>query len=425
MPVLPALPEILHTSTTVVDQTDWQAFTSKVYQGAGIYLPEVTDEVLDRLLEELTAIQQLDIYPYFLFWEDLLDFCKDENICTGPGRGIISCSLVARCLGMTAINPLDWQLPFQRFFNPLSSLLPAFSVDVPQNKRESLINFLKAKYGKAHVGALAGRNEDEGGVSNINKIISPAGSGVVISSQALLPTVPTMKLRDESDDIIVDFPSKHLQNLGCIKFDIYGLRHLETLQNIRDKYKTDIYPDRWDDPEVFSWILSVKSKETFPFNTETIRQFMKEYQPETMEDLALSYAISRPALQSYIPGMLRIRKQDDDAYFPHESLYKPLQSTYGYIVYKEQFIDIVVSMSNFSYNEAEMMCRLLLEDENSDNYTGRFIDQCEENGIDMSVIQQVMTELIASHPFLFSKAHALGAVMIGYALAWHHVHNRV
>jgi DNA polymerase III alpha subunit len=123
--------------------------------------------------------------------------------------------------------------------------------------------------------------------------------------------------------------------------------------------------------------------------------------------------------------MLQFKHGDEDAYFPHESLYAPLSSTYGYIVYKEQFIEIVVGMAGFSYAEADEMCRVLLDDDNTENYTARFMEACAKRGIEEEITQQVMSELIASRPFIFSRAHAIGAVMIGYTLAWHQMNGRI
>lgn len=423
MPKFPELPQQISEYSTIVSDVDFGAFKSMVYEGASQNLPEMNDAALDRLMEELKQIESLELKEYFLFWKSIVQFCEESNICIGLGRGVINGSLVATCLGFTKVNPLDWNLPFQRFFNPASGQLPTFSIDIPVEKREVVLNFLKENFGKAHVGLLAGRNDDESGMSNITKILSPAGSGIVISAQALKPTVPTLKLYDESNELIVDYPTKYLQNLGCFKFDVFGIKQLDFLQEIKDKKLRDLYPSKWDDPTVFQRILSTKSKDIFPFQNDIMRQLMKDFHTDSIEKLALAYAVSRPGLQSYIDGMKRIHKEEDVLFFLHESLHQPLAPTYGYIVYKEQFLEIVVAMSGYDYSFADMMYRYLLEDD-PEKHTLKFMDACEERGIDMSIIQQVMTELIASHPFLFSKAHAIGAVMLGYTQVWHQIHHR-
>lgn len=420
----PSLPSQISASSVTVEEIDFDAFKSMVYEGAGYNLGDVNDETLDRIIEELQYIEKTGLKDYFLFWKSLLDFCGQEKICQGPGRGVINSSIVAKCLGFTQVNAMEWKLPFQRFFNPVSGLLPAFTLDIPDDKREVIIEYLKNTYGKAHVGALAGRNDDESGIANISKFFTPAGSGVVISANALKPTVPTLRLHDGTQELIVDYPTKYLQNLGCIKFDIFGIKQLEPLQKLLEQKTSPIYPEKWNDSKVFDFILSSKSKDIFPFQNDIMRQFMKDFETDSIETLALAYAVSRPGLQPYIEGMKAIYQEENDSYFPHESLYEPLQSTYGYIVYKEQFLDIIVKMSGFGYDFADMMYRNLLEDD-PQRHTLQFMDRCEQNGIDMSVIQQVMTELIASHPFLFSKAHALGVVMLGYTQIWHQIHGRI
>jgi DNA polymerase-3 subunit alpha len=229
----------------------------------------------------------------------------------------------------------------------------------------------------------------------------------------------------DSKELIVDFPTKHLQNLGCIKLDIHGLRALDQLQRISLMYDTAIYPDDWKDENVIDWLLNASGKDIFPFNSEGIRQLLKDFSPESLDELALVYTLHRPGLIEYVGGMLQFKHGDEDAYFPHESLYAPLSSTYGYIVYKEQFIEIVVGMAGFSYAEADEMCRVLLDDDNTENYTARFMEACAKRGIEEEITQQVMSELIASRPFIFSRAHAIGAVMIGYTLAWHQMNGRI
>lgn len=424
MPKFPELPHQISDTPILVAEMDFSAFKSMVYEGAAQHLTEMTDAALDRLIEELKVTEDLDLKDYFIFWKSIVQFCEDSNICIGLGRGVINGSLIAYCLGFTKVNPLDWNLPYQRFIHPLTGQLPVFSIDIPVEKREIVLQFLKESFGRAHVGLLAGRNDDESGITNIAKVLSPAGSGIVISAQALKPTVPTLKLYDESQELIVDYPTKYLQNLGCFKFDIFGLKQLDFLQELKDQKVRDLYPAEWNDPEVFSYILSSKSKNIFPFQNDIMRPLMKELNTDSIEKLALAYSLSRPGLQSYIEDIKRIHKDEDILYFPHDSLFEPLSSTYGFIVYKEQFLEIVVAMSGFGYEFADMMYRFLLEDD-PDKHTLRFIDACEERGIDMSIIQQVMAELIASHPFLFSKAHAIGTVMLGYTQVWHHIRGTV
>jgi DNA polymerase III alpha subunit len=419
---LPELPPNQIKSAAGIAPLDWSGFRSMVYKGAGKYLPLVNDAVLDRLSLELDVIEQRKLLPFFNFWMDIFSFCMENGIITGPGRGTINCSLVAYCLGFTKVNPLDWNLPSVRFLNEISPMVPAFSIDVPMSARDEVIDYLKDSFGKGYVAALSGKPEED--QQSSARLFAPVGSGVVISAQPLLPNVPTLRMPD-SKELIVDFPTKHLQNLGCIKLDIHGLRALDQLQRISLMYDTAIYPDDWKDENVIDWLLNASGKDIFPFNSEGIRQLLKDFSPESLDELALVYTLHRPGLIEYVGGMLQFKHGDEDAYFPHESLYAPLSSTYGYIVYKEQFIEIVVGMAGFSYAEADEMCRVLLDDDNTENYTARFMEACAKRGIEEEITQQVMSELIASRPFIFSRAHAIGAVMIGYTLAWHQMNGRI
>lgn len=421
MKPFPELPENLKLLEAGVAPLDFEYFQKQVYEGAGKYLKEVNDQVLDRIGMELEIIRNKNLLSYFSFWMDLINFCKENSIITGPGRGPVNCSLVATCLGFTRVNPLDWGFSAARFLNAISPLIPSFTIDVPLSAREELIDYLKETYGKSYVAALSGR-PDEDQVSA--RLFAPVGSGLVISAKPLLPNVPTMKLYD-SKEIIVDFPVKHLQNLGCIKFDIHGLKSLDIIQRISLMYSGPVYPSDWNDTEVIEYLMSNSGKDIFPFHSEGIRQLMADISPENLEELALVYTLHRPGLIEYVGDMLQFKASGDDAYFVHESLYGPLHSTYGYIVYKEQFIEIITSMSGMNEDEADEMCRVLLEDEQTENFTQKFQSNCIEKGIDEEIVVQVMSELIASHPFLFSKAHAIGAAMIGYSVAWHQMNGRM
>lgn len=416
----PKLPSTISKTEYKYEEIDFSTFKSMVYEGAKNHLKIIDDITLDRIIEELNHIEKSNLKNYFLLWKSIIDFCDNNKICVGPGRGVINSSLVAKCLGLTQVNALEWNLPYQRFFNPKSGFLPSFSLDVSYKNREIIIQYLKDLYGKSHIGALAGRDDDENGIS---KYFSPAGSGIIISTNDLKPSVPSFRLNDETNELIVDFPVKYLQNLGCIKFDIFGLKQLDPIQDIYIKNNQQVYPNRWNDPKVFEYILSPNSKDIFPFGMENMRDFMLEFETNTIEGLALAYALSRPSLMNYVEGMKAIHLEEKNSFFIHESLYEPLKSTYGYIVFKEQFLEIIVRMSGMEYDFADMMYRYLLEDD-PEKHTLQFIDKCEANGIEMTVIQQVMTELIASQPFLFSKAHAIGVILMGYTEIWHRIYSK-
>ncbi|HUH73866.1 MAG TPA: hypothetical protein VLZ75_05605 [Chitinophagales bacterium] len=419
----PELPSIVSDIDYKYANIEFSEFKSMVYEGGKIHISHIDDSILDRINEELNHIEKSGLKDYFLLWKSIIDFCKSNQICVGPGRGVINSSLVAKCLGLTQVNALVRGLPYQRFFNPRAGFLPSFSLDVSFDNRERVIQYLKDLFGEAHIGVLAGSNDDESDTSDATMYFSPAGSGVVISDKALEPTAPTLEIECNSDNLVVDFPVKYLQSLGYFKFDIFGLKQLDHLQDIYSKNKVQIYPETWDDPKVFEYILSENSSEIFPFHKDNMREIMFEFDTNTLESLALAYALSRPSLMEYVDGIKSIHLKEKEARFLHESLYEPLESTYGYIVYKEQFLEIIVKMSGLGYDFADMMYRYLLEDD-PQKHTMQFIEQCKSRGIQDTIIQQVMSELISSQPFLFSKAHALGVVMMGYTDVWHKIYTK-
>src|SRR5690606_30919692 len=118
-------------------------------------------------------IEKSGLKDYFLLWKSIIDFCKSNQICVGPGRGVINSSLVAKCLGLTQVHALVRGLPYQRFFNPRAGFLPSFSLDVSFDNREQVIQHLKDLFGEAHIGVLAGSNDDESDTSDATMYFSP------------------------------------------------------------------------------------------------------------------------------------------------------------------------------------------------------------------------------------------------------------
>lgn len=419
----PELPSLVSDIDYKYAEIEFSTFKSMVYEEGKIHIKQLDNSILDRISEELNHIEKSGLKNYFLLWKSIIDFCKENQICVGPGRGVINSSLVAKCLGLTHVNALEWNLPYQRFLNPRTKFLPSFSLDVSYENREKIIQYLKDLFGEAHIGVLAGSKDVEGDATDATLYLSPAGSGVVISTNAQKSSVPTFEFGCDTNDLVVDFPVKFLQSLGCFKFDIFGLKQLDFLQEIYSENEGPIYPEKWDDPKVFEYILSSKSSEIFPFNKDNMRDIMLEFETKSIESLAMTYALSRPSLMDYVDGIKSIYLKEKEPKFLHESFHKPLKSTYGYIIYKEQFLEIIVGMSGLEYDFADMMYRYLLE-EDPQNHTLQFIEQCKSKGIDESTIQLVMSELISCQPFLFSKAHAIGVVMMGYTDIWHKIYTQ-
>lgn len=419
---LPELPSVLSNIDYKYEEVEFSTFKKMVLEGTEIHIQELNDSILERVNMELNHIEKSGLKNYFLVWKSIIDFCKTNNICVGPGRGVINSSLVAKSLGLTQVNALNWNLPYQRFLNPRTEFLPAFSLDVAFDKRETVIQYLKDLFGSKHIGLLEGSSDNEG-VTDVTKFLSPAGSGVVISTNALKSADSTFEFEADTNGLTIDFPVKFLQSLGCFKFDIFGLKQLDNLQEIYSKNNEQIYPTTWDDPKVYEYILSDESCDVFPFHLDNMRKFMQEFETDTIENLALAYALSRPSLNNYVDGIRAVHLEKKNSNFLHESLIEALLPTYGYIVYKEQFLEIIERMSGLGYDFADMMYRYLLEDDPK-NHTLQFVEQCKARGIDNSTIQKVMSELIATQPFLFSKAHAIGVVMMGYTEIWHRIYTK-
>jgi DNA polymerase-3 subunit alpha len=386
-------------------------------------LPQADDSVRERLEYELGVIEQMGFVDYFLIVWDFIHFAKMNSIMVGPGRGSGAGSLVAYCLDITDVDPLKYNLLFERFLNPERISMPDFDIDFCYERRQEVIDYVGAKYGAGHVsqiitfGTMAARAviRDVGRVLRVpyadvdrlskmvpaelnmtleralsispelkanyesdeatKKIIdlslkleglprhsSTHAAGVVISSVPITEVVP-LQLNDSV--VTTQFPMTTLEELGLLKMDFLGLRTLtvirDTLSFIAEdgKQAPDLERLPFDDPAVYRMIAAGDTDGVFQLESGGMRQFLGQLKPDCFEDLIAGISLYRPGPMEQIPRYVKGKHDPASVVYAHPLLEPILGTTYGCMVYQEQVMEIVRALAGYSYGRSDLVRRAM------------------------------------------------------------------
>lgn len=391
----------------------------------GLYkrYPNPTDEVMERLNYELSVIEKMGYVDYFLIVWDFIKFARDNGIMTGPGRGSAAGSLVAYCLGITKIDPIKYNLLFERFLNPERVSMPDIDSDFCYERRQEVIDYVVKKYGEDRVaqiitfGTMAARAaiRDVGRALNfpyaevdviakmipfelgmtIDKAIelnpelkdkyekdekirrlidisrsleglprhaSTHAAGVVISSEPLVKYVPLQK---NEGSIVTQFTMTTLEELGLLKMDFLGLRTLTVIRDTLDIVKetrgidVDIDSIDFEDKEVYALISRGDTEGVFQLESSGMKQFMTELRPEKLEDVIAGISLYRPGPMDQIPRYIENKNNPENIKYEHPLLKPILDVTYGCMVYQEQVMQIVRDLAGYSLGRSDLVRRAM------------------------------------------------------------------
>ncbi len=374
--------------------------------------------VLDRLQYELDVIIKMDFVDYFLVVCDFVNEAKRRNIFVGPGRGSAAGSLVSYLLKITGIDPLKYNLYFERFLNPDRISMPDIDIDFEDERRDEVIDYVRAKYGDYKVAQVAtfGKMEARGVVrdvaraykydnSFVNRLcktipfgnslkdaynLSPEfkqiidsneenrrlydtacemegqtrnfsvhAAGVVIGDTELWNYVPLQM--DKNKHLVVQYDKDTVEKMGLLKIDFLGLRNLtvmrECIQLIEKHQQKTIDLDSLplDDPEVFQLYKRAATRGVFQVESRGMRQILKELDPSSIEDVIAVIALYRPGPMDFIKDFIQNKAAPESIVYDHEVLESTLKSTYGICVYQEQVMSIAQIMGGFSLGEADLL----------------------------------------------------------------------
>lgn len=384
---------------------------------------EEAKEYCDRLEYELGIIKQMGYVDYFLIVWDFIRFSYENGIPTGPGRGSAAGSIVAYTLGITKIDPIKYNLIFERFLNPERVSMPDIDSDFCYERRQEVIDYVVEKYGADNVsqiitfGTMApkmcirdvGRamNYSYAEVDRISKMIptmlgitidkalnmnpelkeiydtdervknlidisknleglprhsSTHAAGVVIASRPLVDYVPLQK---NEEMIVTQFGMTTLEELGLLKMDFLGLRTLTVMNDAVNMVKAnrgiDIDLDKinFSDKEVYKMIGDGKTAGVFQLESPGMTSFMKELRPDNLEDIIAGISLYRPGPMAEIPKYIECKRNPEKVQYITPELESILNVTYGVMVYQEQVMEIVRKLAGYSLGRSDLVRRAM------------------------------------------------------------------
>jgi len=383
----------------------------------------ITVEIRQRLEYEISVIEQMGYVDYFLIVWDFIKYARDNKIMVGPGRGSAAGSLVAYSMKITNIDPLKYNLIFERFLNPDRISMPDIDVDFCYERREEVIDYVKEKYGHERVaqiitfGTMAARGSirDVGralnmpygevdfiakkipmaigmtinsalevnkelkdlyeGEAKVKKLIDLAmqveglprhssthAAGVLISKEEVTKYVP---LSRNKDVITTQFNMIELEELGLLKMDFLGLRTLTVIRDAIDLIeqnhhaKIDFQNCNYDDKRVYKLFANAETLGIFQFESSGMRAFLSELKPYEFENLSAANALYRPGPMGQIPVYIKNKLNPDKVTYIHPKLEPILNVTYSCMVYQEQVMQIVRDIGGFTMGRSDLLRRAM------------------------------------------------------------------
>ncbi len=383
----------------------------------------VSDTYQKRLLYELSTINKMGFANYFLVVYDFIRYAKKEGILVGPGRGSAAGSLVAYALGITEIDPIHYDLLFERFLNPERISMPDIDTDFPDLYRDKIIQYVKEKYGEDKVagivtfGTLGAKQvlrdvarvmqipsykvdalsryipaftkeklpdfyqnhaafkamiDGDSSLSKLYQIAiqienfprhtSSHAAGIVMANKPLSLLVPLTK----SDGLyLTAYPMEYLEELGLLKMDFLGLRNLTLIMHILEDVKRnrnveiDFNKIPLDDKKTIEIFKKADTTGIFQFESSGMRQFLRNLAPTSFEDIVAAIALFRPGPASNIPSYIRRKHGEEAIVYLDKSLEPILKNTYGILIYQEQIMQAASIYAGYSLGEADILRRAM------------------------------------------------------------------
>ncbi len=375
---------------------------------------------LDRIDYELKVINDMGYNDYFLIVWDFVKYAKKKKYLVGPGRGSAAASLVSYCLGITSVDSIKYELVFERFLNPERISLPDIDMDLPDDKRDEIIEYVRDFYGINKVASIctfgtflsksAIRDtaraleidgllleeiikhadkynnikemlENSGEIQNIitrddkaknllniasrieglHRHVSTHAAGIIITGEELTNYTPIQP--GLLDMMQTQYEAKDLEELGLLKIDFLGLRNLTSIDKIvrlineTENKNIDIYKIPMNDRLTFDLLKKVETTGIFQLESRGMRSLIGKMQIDNFEDIVTILALFRPGPMENIPTYLKRRKNKDSVVYPHIILKEILESTNGIIIYQEQIIKIANLFAGYTLGEADVLRR--------------------------------------------------------------------
>ena len=431
---------------------------------------------IDRLKYELDIINKMGFCNYFLVVYDYVKYAKENSILVGPGRGSAAGSLVSYLLNITEVDPLKYNLLFERFLNPERVSMPDIDIDFEHEKKEEVISYCMKKYGIKKVcpiitfSTLASKQaiRDVGRSLDIDlKIIdvlskmldsrktllenyneneklrdyiksdkelvelykiaskfegfkrqtSIHAAGVIISNEDLDEIIPLVKY---SDYYISGYDMTYLEKIGLLKMDFLSLKNLTLIDDVLKNIDIDFNKIPFNDSKVYELFSKGYTTGIFQFESSGMIDFLKKLKPDNFEDLIAAIALYRPGPMDNIDTYIKRKQGKEKIDYIVPSLEKILKPTYGIIIYQEQIMQIAVTLAGYTLGEADIL-RKAMSKKKEDlllSHKEKFINGCIKNGLDEKNATKVYELVLKFASYGFNRAHSVAYSMIAYKMAY-------
>ena len=454
-------------------------------QGITIRLNNEVNEVYKkRLLYELDVIKKMGFANYFLIVYDYVKYAKKSGILVGPGRGSAGGSLVAYALGIIDVDPIKYDLLFERFLNPGRITMPDIDIDFPDIYRDRVIDYVKEKYGEKNVAGIVaiGTLKAKAVLDDVAKIlkisqdkvdmlkkfislnskllevyntnlefkniidnderlnllfkislyfegfpknITTHASGIIISSVQLDSIIPLIK---QDNMYISSYEMGFLEELGLLKMDFLGNRNLTIIMDIIENIKKyenrniDFLNIPLDDSKTLKLFYDVDTNGIFQFESDTMKNLLRRLKVASFDDIVAADALVRPGpdTDSYIE-----RKNNNiEVKYINDYIKKILSPTYGVLVYQEQIILLANVMAGFSLSEADILRRAMGKKKKDilKVQEESFIKGALKNGYDYNTAKKYYDDILAFAQYGFNKSHAVAYSIIAYKMGYLKIH---
>ena len=442
---------------------------------------KINSKYKERLDYELSIIESTGFVDYFLIVYDIVLYAKKNNIYVGPGRGSAVSSLVSYSLGIIDIDPLKYNLLFERFLNPARVSMPDIDIDISDTKRDKVINYVKEKYGIYKVGniitfstllpkqvlrdigkvlcistskldgliSLLNDNESLESLENKNKYKdlikfnkeyiklleiskhleglkkhpSIHAAGVVIDSEVLTNKVPLFK---SGDNIIVGYDKHYIEDLGILKIDLLSIRNLSIIEEILEEISIETGNNinlnniPLDDKKTLDLFKKGDTTGIFQYESAGMRNLIKKMNVNSFSDLVVSIAMFRPGPIKMIPTFLKRKSGGEKITYPAKEVEPILSETLGIMVYQEQLLEILKVMGGYSYSEADIIRSAIKSKDESIllKEKDNFIKRSKSLGYNESIINNVYDMIMKFANYGFNKSHSVAYAFVAYQMGY-------
>lgn len=441
----------------------------------------IPNKYSERLKYELEVIKNMGFDDYFLIVYDYVKFAKKNGIVVGPGRGSAAGSLVSYVLGITNIDPLKYDLLFERFLNPERITMPDIDIDFEFTRREEVIDYVRKKYGEKCVANiltfsnLSSRQvvKDVGKVLGVQTSLtdrlasffvakddlktnyllpkvkeilrhskelqkvykvslkleglkrqtSTHAAGVVISSIDLDEIIP---ISINEENIQTGIVMEYLETLGLLKMDFLALKNLTIIKEVLELIKEntgieiDLNAISLDDQKTILLFNRVDTEGVFQFESKGMKNFLKKLKVQKFSDLVAAEALFRPGPMANIDNFIARKEGRQKITYPVKELENILKDTYGIMIYQEQIMQVLVVMGDYTFSEADNIRRAMSKKKKEVmiEEKEKFVTRAVKKGFNKEKALEVFDLVLKFADYGFNKAHSVSYALIGYQMGY-------